>query len=252
MRSWLPRCAVAMTVYGICIATGNRVAAQKPPKRVTAYLPADGQSPEKIAQVMRTQLPNAHFNLAVPKPPPLAQIKALLPRGTRLRGNEFILPNGARLRLIKGELQKSQLQRMRRSEDRAAFEWVLSETRPPANGESGERATFLFLVWLHKGDPKFGRKYTLAENGKDAELRLIYNWAVQGGDQTGQDEATCRELRAMTSLPAGLPGPYSVPYSRILVVGLRLGQKWQVRYYDRQSLPKQVQTITRLTRRPDS
>jgi hypothetical protein len=56
----------------------------------------------------------------------------------------------------------------------------------------------------------------------------------------------------MTSLPAGLPGPYSVPYSRILVVGLRLGQKWQVRYYDRQSLPKQVQTITRLTRRPDS
>lgn len=250
MKGGMLHCVVAMVVCGVCLATGSRVAAQKSPKRVTAYLPADRQSPEKIAQVMRTQLPKARFDLAVPKPPPLAQVKRLLPRGTLLRGNEFILPNGARLRLIKGEMQKSQLERMRYSEDRAAFEQVLSYARPPAKDEGGERAAFLFLVWLHKSDPKYGCKYSLAENGRDTEVRILYDWAIQGGDQTGQDDATCRELQAMTSLPGGLPGPYSVPYGRILIVGLRHGQKWQVRYYDRQNLPNQVQTITRLTKRP--
>lgn len=142
------------------------------------------------------------------------------------------------------------------SEDDMAFADVLAYARPekdfvapPKKGYT-TRDPFLFLVWLNKGDPKYGCRYSLAPNGKDWGLRILYNWAVQGGDQTGQDKATCQKLLQINGLPQGAASPSSIPRSRLLIVGLRQGQKWEVRNYDRQNLPPIVQTITQLTKRP--
>ncbi|MES2463261.1 MAG: hypothetical protein V4671_21985 [Armatimonadota bacterium] len=142
-------------------------------------------------------------------------------------------------------------------EARWAFDTsVLAKTLPPGRDDFDKRREFegdrpfLLLVWLNYGDPTFGLEHIFMENGKDWRRRHITERGSLGSGLDRRNQASVRELRAISSLPAGLSGPYAVPYSRILIVGLRNGKTWQVRYYDRydrEKLPKQIQTIARLT-----
>ena len=111
----------------------------------------------------------------------------------------------------------------RRNDDHRAFEWVLTYAHPPDKIISGQKP-FLLLLWLSKGNPRHGYCYCLAENGVDDGRRLIYNYAVQGGNELGQSAAVCRELRALPSLPVGISDPHSVPYGSLLIVSMRKGQ----------------------------
>jgi hypothetical protein len=104
---------------------------------------------------------------------------------------------------------------------------------------------FLYVSWFYPKSFYGGKDYALYSNGV-GRVRRITSGGIQGESGNVPDVQTWPVLKQLSSLPSGLSSPDAVPANRLLIVSLRHGNHWETYYYDRQSLPPQVQPIARV------
>ena len=91
-----------------------------------------------------------------------------------------------------------------------------------------------------------GRDYALYNDGT-VIVRRITKSGVQGGSGPIQDYLELQTLKHLSALPMGLSDPDTIPHADLLIVSLHHDAWWKTYYYDRRSLPSQVQSIDQLS-----